>query len=193
MEDGRWPPTPRNPQMTDPTAMAPSEIAEEHATEAHAPYLTVWAWLAVLTAVEYFYAYYCMNFFMILILGLLFLAVVKAGLVGWFFMHLKFEGNWVYIMIVPAFVLATILVMALLPDMAMKPEEEETAAEQSSFVIPTAEHPGGPTIMSRLAFRSLLPVTGSRTAISSFDGLWNAPNGRDRTACAASPGSQPTA
>ena len=178
--------------MTDPTAMAPSEIAEEHATEAHAPYMTVWAWLAGLTAVEYGYAYYAKDSFMILIVGLLVLAVIKAGLVGWFFMHLKFEGNWVYVMIVPAFVLATILVMALLPDMAMKPEEEETPAEQSSFVIPAAEHPGGP-IMSRLAFRSLAPVTGSRTAISSYDGVWNAPNGRDRTAHGASPGSQPTA
>ena len=40
--------------------------------------------------------------------------MIKAGLVGWFFMHLKFEGNWVYILIVPAFILATILVLALM-------------------------------------------------------------------------------
>jgi len=79
--------------------------------------------------VEYFYAFFLKDYFMILILGLLLLAGVKAGMVGWYFMHLKFEGNWVYIAIVPAFVLATILVLALCPDQAMKPtdlDQEET-------------------------------------------------------------------
>jgi cytochrome c oxidase subunit IV len=124
--------------MTDPTAMSASDVAEEHATEAHAPYLLVWFALAVLTGIEYFYASFFKDFFLVLILGLLFWAIVKAGLVGWYFMHLKFEGNWVYIMIVPACILATILVMALMPDMAMKPEEEETEAEQQmSLVVPS--------------------------------------------------------
>jgi cytochrome c oxidase subunit IV len=165
MEGGRWPRIPRNSQMTtDPTAMAPSEIAEEHATEAHAPYLTVWAALAVLTAIEYFYAYFLKDYFLILLLGLLFWAVIKAGLVGWFFMHLKFEGNWVYIMLVPAFVLATILVMALMPDMAMKPEEEETPAEESSFVIPAAENLGG-RLVSRLASQPLPRVRETQAGI----------------------------
>ena len=70
---------------------------------------------------------------MILLIGLLFWAVIKAGLVGWFFMHLKFEGNWVYIMIVPAFVLATILVLALLPDMALKENADEPIVEETSY------------------------------------------------------------
>jgi len=128
--------------MTDPTAMTASDVAEAHATEAHAPYLTVWAALAVLTGIEYFYAYFLKDSFLILVLGLLFWALIKAGLVGWYFMHLKFEGNWVYILIVPAFVLATVVVMALMPDMAMKPEEEETPGAESSFVVPAAKHWG---------------------------------------------------
>ena len=41
-------------------------------------------------------------------------------MVGWYFMHLKFEGNWVYIMIVPAVILAVMLTMALCPDMVLK-------------------------------------------------------------------------
>ncbi len=36
------------------------------------------------------------DFFLILLVGLLLLAGIKAGLVGWYFMHLKFEGKWVY-------------------------------------------------------------------------------------------------
>jgi cytochrome c oxidase subunit 4 len=143
--------------MADPTKMAASEIAEEHAAEAHAPYLKVWAWLAVLTALEYFYAMGLSKLFIVLISGLLVLAVIKAGLVGWFFMHLKFEGNWVYILIVPAFVLATILVMALLPDMVLKEHEEEVApSEESSFVIPAPALERG-ALPRALAFRSPPP------------------------------------
>ncbi len=118
--------------MADLTKMAPSEIAEEHGTEAHAPYLTVWAGLAVLTAVEYYYASIFKNVFLILLIGLLILAIVKAAMVGWYFMHLKFEGKWVYGLIVPAFVLATILVLALMPDMTLKENADDVLMEDSS-------------------------------------------------------------
>jgi len=140
--------------MADLTKMAPSEIAEEHATEAHAPYLTVWAVLAILTAVEYVYASALKDFFLVLLLGLLFWAVIKAGLVGWFFMHLKFEGNWVYLVIVPAFILATILVLALMPDMAMQPETDENPGGQSSYVVPAVGRSS-----------TLLSLRDSRTAV----------------------------
>ncbi len=109
--------------------LSPTEVAEEHQQEAHAPYLLVWFGLAILTAVEYFYAFVFKDFFLFLVLGLLTMALVKAGMVGWYFMHLKFEGNWVYLAIVPACVLAAILVLALCPDQAMRPvdtDQEET-------------------------------------------------------------------
>ena len=67
--------------------------------------------------------------------------MVKAGLVGWYFMHLKFEGNWVYIMIVPAMILATIIVLALCPDMVLKPMTEENPGEDSAYVLPATERP----------------------------------------------------
>jgi len=128
--------------MADLTKMAASEVAEEHRTEAHAPYLKVWFALAILTAIEYYYAFIFKNLFLILLIGLLVWAIVKAGLVGWFFMHLKFEGNWVYILIVPAFVLATILVLALLPDMALKENADDNQPQDSSFVVPASGGPG---------------------------------------------------
>ncbi len=127
--------------MAETTKMAASEVAAEHATEAHAPYLKVFAGLAVLTAIEYYYASIFKDHFVILLLGLLFLAVVKAGLVGWYFMHLKFEGNWVYIMIVPAMILATIIVLALCPDMVLKPETEENPGEESAYIVPGSDWP----------------------------------------------------
>jgi cytochrome c oxidase subunit IV len=128
--------------MADVTHMAPSEIVEEHASEAHAPYIKVWGALAILTLVEYYYASIFKNAFLVLLIGLLFWAVVKAGLVGWFFMHLKFEGNWVYMMIVPACVLATIFVLALLPDMALKENADEPIVEESSYSLPAPPRPG---------------------------------------------------
>jgi cytochrome c oxidase subunit 4 len=114
--------------------LAPTEIAEEHAEEAHAPYLKVWAALAIFTGIEYFYAYYLNQMFLILVLGLLLWAAIKAGLVGWYFMHLKFEGKWVYILIVPACILATVLVLALCPDVAMKPVDEDV--EETVWIAP---------------------------------------------------------
>lgn len=74
-----------------------------------------------------------------LILGLLILAVTKATLVGMFFMHLKFEGNWVYYMLVPAGILAMIFICALVPDVAMQegPAVESTEeGEATSMVDP---------------------------------------------------------
>jgi cytochrome c oxidase subunit 4 len=105
--------------MVETTKMSASEVAAEHAAESHAPYMKVWSGLAILTLVEYYYASIFKSHFLILLLGLLLLAVVKAGMVGWYFMHLKFEGNWVYILIVPAFILAAVIVLALTPDMVL--------------------------------------------------------------------------
>jgi cytochrome c oxidase subunit 4 len=126
--------------MAETKVMSASEIAEEHQQEAHAPYLLVWLWLAILTGVEYFYAAGLKDVFVILLGGLLVLAGIKAGLVGWYFMHLKFEGKWVYLLIVPAFVLATILVLALVPDQSLKPEDIE--AEETGQVAPAVVAPG---------------------------------------------------
>ena len=42
----------------------------------------------------------------------MFWAIIKASLVGWYFMHLKFEGKWVYSMLVPAGILAAVFIFA---------------------------------------------------------------------------------
>jgi cytochrome c oxidase subunit 4 len=43
-------------------------------------------------------------------------AVVKATLVGMYFMHLKFEWGKLYFMIIPAFILGFMMMVVLLPD-----------------------------------------------------------------------------
>ena len=127
--------------MSEHAILSQSEVVEEHRTESHAPYVKVWFALLVLTLVEYWYAALLKDNFLVLVLGLLFLALVKAGLVGWFFMHLKFEGNWVYVLVVPACILATIIVFALTPDMVLKPVTEENPDEESVWVVPGNDRP----------------------------------------------------
>jgi cytochrome c oxidase subunit 4 len=107
--------------------------------------MRVWAILAVLTLIEYLYAAIFKDYFLILVFGLLSMALVKAGMVGWFFMHLKFERKWVYLLIIPACIMAVFLTLALYPDMAMKPVTEENP-EDETFAAPANETSGPPTI-----------------------------------------------
>jgi cytochrome c oxidase subunit 4 len=121
--------------MTDAPLLT-TETAAELEEESHAPYMTVWAILAVLTGVEYFYAMIFKDTFLVLVLGLVTLALIKACMVGWYFMHLKFEKKWVYILIIPACIMAVFLTLALYPDMAMKPVTEENPGEEETRVVP---------------------------------------------------------
>jgi cytochrome c oxidase subunit 4 len=144
--------------MTDAPHLT-TEMAAEFEEESHAPYMKVWAILAVLTAIEYFYAMIFKDAFLVLILGLVSLALVKACMVGWYFMHLKFERKWVYILIIPACVMAIFLTLALYPDMAMKPIVEENPGEEETWTVP-AEHRFGespvPPVVAEIAPRVLL-------------------------------------
>ncbi len=106
---------------------------QQQHVESHAPYMKIFYALLVLTVLEYFYAKLMAGGFGMLVIGLMTLAGIKAALVGLYFMHVKFEGKWVYFVIVPASILATILILALMPDIGMQPigeplEEEAAAA-----------------------------------------------------------------
>ena len=106
--------------------MTPTNLSHEHPgtdAETHkSPYIKVFLWLAVFTAIEYFYARWQKDAFAPLVLGLMVCAVIKASMVGWYFMHLKFEQRWVYYMLVPAGILACVFIFALTPDIALQPD-----------------------------------------------------------------------
>jgi cytochrome c oxidase subunit IV len=127
--------------MADVVPVPPvsADMAQELQVESHAPYLKVWAGLAILTAVEYFYALAFKDHFTLLVAGLLSLALVKAGMVGWYFMHLKFERPWVYLLIVPACVLAVGLTLTLVPDQTFRPTDDEEGEENQSWTVPASE------------------------------------------------------
>jgi caa(3)-type oxidase subunit IV len=86
------------------------------------PYITVFVALSVFTVVSFVVNKFVndgtltttMGF--ILILGV---AIIKALLVVMIFMHLKWDWGRLYFMIIPALILAPMLVFALLPDIVM--------------------------------------------------------------------------
>ncbi len=112
------------------------ESAEEH--ESHVgTYLRVFFALLVFTILEYFYAKVFADHFGLLVFGLMALASIKAGLVGMYFMHLKFEGRWIYMMLIPVGILATVVVLGLMPDMVLN--------ENADPGPPAIASPAGPS------------------------------------------------
>ncbi len=53
------------------------------------------------------------------VVGVLAVAAAKASCVMLWFMHLKFEGNWKFILLAPTTILAIGLPIALMPDVAV--------------------------------------------------------------------------
>jgi len=105
-------------------------------------YMAVFYSLAVLTAVEIAVAY--MRFLPLLIMGamLIILALVKAVLVGMYFMHLKFEKRTLGIIAMTPLILCTLLILALLPDLTGATRKSETnavAQAQQQEATPPAE------------------------------------------------------
>ena len=97
-------------------------MSEDHK---HPNYMLIWVVLLVLTVLEVAVAFFPQWFpeggdgiIISTIALLLGMAFVKAGLVAWYFMHLKFEQkNFVLIVSFPL-VLACVLVILLWPDVA---------------------------------------------------------------------------
>jgi cytochrome c oxidase subunit 4 len=43
-------------------------------------------------------------------------AIIKASLVGWYFMHLKWDWRLLYFLILPAFIMGAMMMVVLMPD-----------------------------------------------------------------------------
>lgn len=84
-----------------------------HSTEGD--YLKIFFALTVLTSVELGCVFLPINKVAIVIM-LVTLAFVKAAMVGMYFMHLKFEGRWKHVLLVPPAILAIVLIFSLFPD-----------------------------------------------------------------------------
>lgn len=95
-------------------------MSETHGHDAHhgptfATYMTIFAALSFCTLLSFAVNYTLgQNFRSASII--LVVAIIKAVLVGAVFMHLKYDWGKLYFLIMPVFVMATMMVMVLLPD-----------------------------------------------------------------------------
>ncbi|RUL87193.1 cytochrome C oxidase subunit IV family protein [Tautonia sociabilis] len=125
----------------DPTGTPTTVVVahREHSSHVKA-YLRVFLALLALTVAEYLYARLLTDApAALLIGGLLVLAVIKAGLVGLFFMHLLFEGRWKYLVLVPTTFLASVTVLGLVPDLAYR--QDDRAGAPPDHVASAGEEP----------------------------------------------------
>ncbi len=97
-------------------------MADSHAAEHHGPsfqaYLVVFGALSVFTAVSFLVRELVGHNTQSMLI-ILAVAVVKAVLVGMYFMHLVVDWPKLYYLIFPVLILGTMMVIVLLPDIVL--------------------------------------------------------------------------
>jgi cytochrome c oxidase subunit IV len=105
-------------------------MSDEHNTH-HVNYLLIFITLCGCTLLSIIFDVVEISNKGVLITLVLGVAVAKALFVMLFFMHLKFEGNWKFVLLAPTTILAIGLPLALLPDIGVhyytvaSPQEKE--------------------------------------------------------------------
>ena len=123
--------------MTDAHSTA---SLKEHG-HAHVHYGLIFAALCVCTILSVIFDVVPMNRRLVAVLVLA-VAVAKAQYVMRYFMHLKFEGRWKFVLLLPTAILACGIPLALAPDIGLHYYTPSTP--QARIVAPAAaEHGGG--------------------------------------------------
>ncbi len=98
-------------------------MTEAHDAAGHGPnikaYLVVGVALSIFTALSFGFNHLVHEKVMSVtaaFIAILTVAIVKATLVGTYFMHLKYDWRLTYFMLIPAFILGTMMMIVLLPD-----------------------------------------------------------------------------
>jgi cytochrome c oxidase subunit 4 len=102
-------------------------MTEDHSGQHRAPYFAIFVVLCVLTAMSVIFdvvnlrgqTVLGMNGTVLLTFLVLAVASAKALCVMAFFMHLKWEGNWKFLLLAPTTILAMGIPLALLPDIGV--------------------------------------------------------------------------
>lgn len=90
----------------------------DHEQSHHVNYMLIFIGLCILTALSVVCDVVEMSKGVVVI-AVLAVATAKALLVMMFFMHLKFEGRWKYVLLMPTAILACGLPLALAPDVGL--------------------------------------------------------------------------
>jgi len=111
----------------------------------HVNYLVIFIVLCICTALSVAFDVLAFSKPVTIVLVLA-VACAKAMCVMMFFMHLKFEGNWKYVMLAPTTILAIGLPLALMPDIGVAyykstaPQRMMTADEREELAAFKAAH-----------------------------------------------------
>jgi cytochrome c oxidase subunit 4 len=111
---------------TPQTASQGHEPEEPHGVTVPAPhhhvnYIAVFGTLVVLTIVTVAATFIPTDSELVKVLIALLIASIKAACVAFFFMHLKFEGKLIYLILIVPLILCILLILALIPDVLHGP------------------------------------------------------------------------
>lgn len=110
--------SPATSRMNEPEEAHGVTVATPHH---HVNYIAIFLALVVLTAITVGVYFLHPTSDLVKILLALLIASVKAILVAYFFMHLKFEGKLIYTIFIVPLLLCVLLVVALIPDVLRGP------------------------------------------------------------------------
>ena len=123
-----------DPKMPYDTPMPDPIVAvEQHDHHAHLfkIYMVVAAVLAVCTGSSFVFNDLVRHNMLSVVMGfvlILGVAFLKAFLVGFYFMHLKWDWRMLYFIIVPVFILGIMMVIILMPDCVIGPGRDAAEA-----------------------------------------------------------------
>ncbi len=103
--------------------MADTHHAGEHHGSLFRAYMIIAIILAICTSLSFLFnqaiSVKVLAFFLILAV-----AITKAVLVALYFMHLKWDWKMLYFLIIPAFILGTMMMIVLMPDILINPSRD---------------------------------------------------------------------
>jgi len=123
-------------------------MSQEHHASHAGTYFAVFLTLCLFTGLSVLADVFRFGNKNVLVVVVLAIATAKALCVMMYFMHLKFERAWKYLLLAPTFILASAIPFALMPDVGMSyytptaPQHEEYLRLQATAEHHPEEHEG---------------------------------------------------
>jgi cytochrome c oxidase subunit 4 len=102
-------------------------------------YLAIFVLLVVLTVVTLLVSFYRFQSELVNVLLALLVASIKATFVAMYFMHVKFEGKLIYVILIVPLLLCVLLVVAFIPDIYMTDPVRNAASASLHLFNPISE------------------------------------------------------
>lgn len=116
------------------------QTTDAHHEHHHVNYMMIFIALCICTALSVVFDVVPMNRRVVAV-AVLAVAVAKAQFVMRYFMHLKFEGAWKYVLLLPTAILAVGLPLALAPDIGLHYYTPDVPQVRAAERLAGEEHP----------------------------------------------------